>query len=331
MRDELGFCGLKYHFVAFAIQRDDRKPLTWSSDAGAYVQPKRQSSMFWFDRVSADNGQEPLRLSIRKIQLVLVEKERITKKLIGRASRVGIRAEETVRRQLSIGSKKMAPQAYVIDVASGFLQEEFIRGETLMKSHTFDDAVEAGFSAYQVLVGAGVASDVNVLRQYSVYERKLKVMSKRLRNEILSSYLEKALEQVKGTLRSLSTDSTVRYINLVHGDFNPHSNLIVNALGETKLIDWEHSTHGPLMFDFVYFLLQLQLEPEEFSRLLCQKAALMLSSRQELNIQLSMCFLMLVIMKLNLWERKDHLSERALGKRLNVLERAHSQIKFMSI
>ena len=77
-------------------------------------------------------------------------------------------------------------------------------------------------------------------------------MSKRINNDKLKKFLDNILRQIRNALHSRPQGSSVMFTDLVHADFNPRNNLIVNSLGDTKIIDWEHSSSGPVLFDYFY-------------------------------------------------------------------------------
>ena len=146
------------------------------------------------------------------------------------------------------------------------------------------------------------------------------MMAARFNNKKVSQYIELTLRDIKGDLSIEGENTLIKFTDLIHGDFNPHNNLLVAKDGTVKVIDWEHSARGPILFDFFYMLVHLKLDPKIMVDYLNRKSLIILGTNKKIGTHVRMCFLLLIIIKLNLWENKDGLNKKSLSKRLAMLE-----------
>lgn len=249
-----------------------------------------------------------------------MEKDIITKRLKNGASKIGLMAEKRQREKLKYRGVRIAPKLYEVDLNLGLLKEEYIQGKTLYEYvGCVESLPEAGFEIFEKLFKLGHIENQPLNKQYSLYEKKLLSMAKRINNGKLNLFLDTILRQARNILHSRPRDSSIMFTDLVHADFNPRNNLIVNCLGDTKIIDWEHSSGGPVLFDYFYFLTQLNITPARWTKILHQKSKLILDADQYLGDQVRICFLHLTVIKLNLWEQKENLHRRSLSRRLDML------------
>lgn len=325
LRRELKFCGFDYHL--FKLNTAGHRSFVWSESLGCYEWRPKITNPFLFHVMICKYDSAIEKIFIRKIQIILAEKNVIIKQLKSDAPRIGLLAEKRQRVKLHCRGSILAPTLYEVDLNQGFLKEENILGKPLYEYIEYKEELpEIGFVIYRQLFNLGYIEYVSLDRQYLVYQKKLLSMAKRINNNKLKNFLDDMLEQIRSGLKFGPECSSVMFTDLVHADFNPRNNLIVNHVGDIKVIDWEHSSSGPVLFDYFYFLQQLDLTGVRWSEVLHEKSKLILGNEQCLSNHVRVCFVHLVVIKLNLWEHKDKLNERSLTRRLDMLCKTHKAI-----
>ena len=318
LKSELQSLGLDFHLMKF--MSFGHQSFVWSHSCEGYLLRPNITNSFLFHFISCKHDCAVLKIFIRKIQIICVEKNIITKQLKNGASKIGLLAEKRQREKLKYRGFKIAPKLYQVDLQLGFLKEEYIQGKTLYEYiDRIEDLPDTGFEIFDQLFKVGHIKNQSLNKQYSLYEKKLRSMSKRINNDKLKKFLDNILRQIRNALHSRPQGSSVMFTDLVHADFNPRNNLIVNSLGDTKIIDWEHSSSGPVLFDYFYFLTQLNMASARWTEILHQKSKLILEADQYLGDQVRICFLHLIVIKLNLWEHKENLHRRSLSRRIGML------------
>lgn len=325
LKQELQFLGFDYHLVKFILA--EHQSFVWSEAFGCYELCPKITNSFLFHFITCKQDCAVEKIFIRKIQIILVEENVITKQLKSDAPKIGLLAEKRQRAKLQRRGSTFAPKLYEVDLHLGYLKEENIQGKSLYEYIECEENLsEIGFGIYEQLFKLGQIEYVSLDRQYLLYEKKLLSMAKRINNNKLTKFLDNMLEQIKIGLQFGPEGSRVMFTDLVHADFSPRNNLIVNRFGDTKIIDWEHSSSGPVLFDYFYFLSQLNLTAARWAEILHEKSRLILGNDQCLGNHVRICFMHLAVIKLNLWERKDKLNGRSLTRRLDMLYNTHKLI-----
>ena len=325
LKRELLFLGFDYHLVKFILA--EHRSFVWSESFGCYELRPEITNSFQFHFITCKHDCAIEKIFIRKIQIIWAEKNVITKQLKSDAPRIGLLAEKRQRVKLQRRGSTFTPKLYEVDLRLGFLKEENIQGKSLYEYiECEENLTEIGFGIYEQLFKLGQIEYVSLDRQYLLYEKKLLSMAKRINNSKLTKFLDITLDQIRSGLRFGLESSSVMFTDLVHADFSPRNNLIVNRFGDIKIIDWEHSSSGPALFDYFYFLNQLNLTAARWAEILHRKSKFILESDQCLGNQVRICFMHLAIVKLNLWERKDKLNGRSLTRRLDMLYNTHRSI-----
>ena len=318
--------GLKYHLIG--CYPKDRKELVWSERMPAYLLDKGKTSSCLVDFISCDPSYCYEKIFVRKNQFIIIGEGLIIKQLFNGASVIGLRAEKQQRVKLQSQGIRITPDLYEVDVDNGCLIEEYVDGKLLSDCELSDEEIiEHGFGVYKELISAGKVRDIRLSVLYSYYQKKLIRMAVRFKDSKASQFINLKLKDIDDYVNQQDGDSLIRFTDMIHGDFNPRNNLLVDKLGRVRVIDWEHSASGPILFDYLYMLVHMKLEPMWMVNLLRQTSPDILDSKESVGAHIRVCFLLLIIIKLNLWEYKDGLRKKALSKRLAMLENVYSILR----
>ena len=254
LKKELARFGLTYHFSGLPILK--RNILTWSRNEDAYKPSEEKLPLIKFDFLECEQKFSYSKIILRKNQIILFDNDIIIKQLFKASSRIGLIAEKKQRLKLKSRGSNLAPKLYEIDVELGLVKEENFIGKSFTDYLTNENKIiNSSIEVYEQLIKKGDLSEVNIFKHFSLYKNKLKRLEKKISNQMLSKFLDNVICDIELILSSQDKNTLITFTDLVHGDFNPNNNILINNSGIIKIIDWEHSTAGPVLFDLFYMLI----------------------------------------------------------------------------
>jgi thiamine kinase-like enzyme len=328
---ELSIHGLRYKLIAICFPQD--RIFAFSRKNQKYT-PKRLFFSFGiFFNVFIVSREKPYdEIILRKNQIILITKGRfVTRQLLKGVTSVGFFSELKQREKLYLRGCTAPPKLFLSDKVDRYLIEEYITEEpiTINNANKQINNLEIILNAYNDIAKFGKRQEIPLSDLYGRYCKKLERIKVKLKNEKATNFIDSYVNELDGLIL-INHKCYIEIIDVIHGDFNLSKNVLIGGDGNIRVIDWEHSSLGPSFFDVFYAIVHLKVNKLKKIELI--KGAIHCKNKFDMNhscmhMHMHICFLLLIITKLNVLIYKDNLNQNSLKRRIEILNDTYQVLK----
>ncbi|MDC0470420.1 aminoglycoside phosphotransferase family protein [Candidatus Pseudothioglobus singularis] len=320
---ELSTHGLKYGLIAICFSQD--RLFEFSRKDHKYIPKKSLSSLGIYFNIFIVSREKPYdEIILRKNQIILIAKGKfVTRQLLNGVTSIGFFAELKQREKLYLRGCTIPPKLYFSDLIKRYLIEEFIEGSPVTSNNSNGQIgnLDIIIDAYNDIARFGTRYEIPLTDLYDGYSKKLERIKVKLKNEKAINFIDSYIDELGGLIFT-NHKCNIEITDVMHGDFNLSKNVLHSESGNIRVIDWEHSSSGPSFFDVFYAIVHLNVDRSKKIELI--KGTLHLINSQKLSqfsivMHIHMCFMLLIIMKINVSFYKDSFNTNSLEHRIKVL------------
>ncbi len=330
-KHELLTHGLKYRLIVIYFSQD--LLFEFSRKDHKYIPKKSLSSFGLYFNVFIVSRDKPYdEIILRKNQIILFAKGKfVIRQLLNGVSSIGLRSELKQRKKLHSRGCDIPPKLYFSDLMKRYLIEEYIVGSPVTAYYSNEQIgnLDIITNAYNDIARFGKRQEILLSDLYGRYCKKLERIKVKLENEKATNFIDLYIDEL-GDLILRNHECYIEIIDVMHGDFNLSKNILLSEDGNIRVIDWEHSASGPSSFDVFYAIVHLKVNRLKKIELI--KGTMYLKNTLDMShscigMHIHICFVLLVIIKLNVFLHKDNLNQDSLKRRIEMLNDTYQLLK----